>query len=153
MAILLVVLLVSPGCVTRKLFIRSEPPGAEVLLDGEVVGTTPYEQEFLSYGVRRVELRLPGFQREVQAIDVERPWWQYFPMSLVTDVLVPWHIQDDHHFMLPLQTYQAVNGRDEAAAKAHAAYEQLKAMRGKDVGFAGEADTEADTEGDPDEDN
>ena len=61
-----------PACVTRKLFVNSEPPGAEVILDGRSVGTTPYEETFLSYGVRRLELRLPGYGRHIQLVDLER---------------------------------------------------------------------------------
>jgi hypothetical protein len=142
-ALLLALLFVAPGCVTRKLFLRSEPPGAEVVLDGKVVGTTPYEETFLSYGVRRLELRLPGFQREIQSLDVERPWWQYFPMSLVTDVLWPFRIEDDHHFVVALHPYEALGGREEAEAAALEAYEKLKALRASSGGFSGEGPDDA----------
>jgi hypothetical protein len=125
----LVLLAALPGCVTRKLFIHSDPPGAQVLLDGRVVGTTPYEEEFYSYGVRSLELRLPGFQRSFTEIDVWRPWWQVFPMSLVTDVLWPFHIQDDREFSVAMAQSQGLGGPEEAERAARAAYEKLKALR------------------------
>ncbi len=128
--VLLLVLLVGlPGCVTRKLFIRSEPPGAEVILDGRLVGTTPYEEEFFSYGVRALELRLSGFERTFVEIDVWRPWWQVFPMSLVTDLIWPFEIVDDRTFSIPLMPYKDFGGPEEAEAAAREAYEKLKALR------------------------
>ena len=126
---LLALLATVPGCVTRKLFIRSEPPGAQVILDGKLVGTTPYEEDFYSYGVRSLELRLPGFQRSFSEIDVWRPWWQVFPMSLITDVLWPFMIDDHRTFSVPLVLYQDLSGPDEAQDEAQKAYEKLKAMR------------------------
>ncbi len=122
-------LAVSPACVTRKLFLLSDPPGAQVILDGQLVGSTPYETDFLSYGVRRVELRMPGFQRSFTELDIWRPWWQVFPMSLLTDVLWPFTIEDERRFHIALEVYEDFGGPEGAEAAARAAYEKLKAMR------------------------
>jgi hypothetical protein len=115
--------------VTRKLFIKSEPAGAQVILDGRLVGTTPYEATFLSYGVRSLELRLPGFERQFDELDVWRPWWQVFPISLITDVLWPFTIEDNRTFKIPLTVYEEFGGPEEAERAAREAYEKLKAMR------------------------
>lgn len=124
----LILLPLLPGCVTRKLFLRTEPPGAEVILDGQLVGETPYEETFLSYGVRRVELRLEGHRRRVELLDVERPWWQYLPFALFTDVLWPFDILDEHHFAFDL----AERGESVATWEdARAAYERMLAHKGK----------------------
>jgi len=117
--------LLGPGCVTRKIFLRSEPSGAELFLDGAPVGTTPHEREFVTYGSHRVELRMPGRERVVGVIDVERPWWQVFPISLFTDLVWPGDIEDRHEFgfTLPLQ------GGGGGLEEAEAAYERLRAAR------------------------
>ena len=126
--LLLAAVALLPACVTRKLFVNSEPPGAEVILDGRSVGTTPYEETFLSYGVRRLELRLPGYGRHIQLVDLERPWWQVFPMSLVTDVFWPWELLDEHFVDVPLHTLEAMDSQQihEAAQGAH---DLLRTMR------------------------
>jgi len=48
--------LLLPGCVERKLLIRSDPPGAVVLVNGAHAGTTPTEIVFQNYGVVRLEV-------------------------------------------------------------------------------------------------
>lgn len=119
--------LLGPGCVTRKIFLRSDPPGAELFLDGSPVGTTPHEREFVTYGSHRVELRMPGRERVVGVIDVERPWWQVFPISLFTDVLWPGELVDAHEFEFALP----VQGDGGGIEEAQEAYERLRAAREK----------------------
>jgi hypothetical protein len=116
---------VLPGCVTRKLFLVTDPPGARVSLDGRIVGTTPYSVEFLSYGTRRLELELDGHARRVEPLDLELPWWQVFPMDLVTDLLVPWTIEDERHFSFTLDPVDPEQG---SWADARAARERLRAF-------------------------
>src|SRR5687767_13323668 len=48
--------LILAGCVERLLEIRSDPPGAEVYIDGERKGMTPYTEKYIWYGVREVTL-------------------------------------------------------------------------------------------------
>lgn len=130
----------TPGCVTRKLFLRSEPSGARVLLDGRPVGTTPYVEEFQSYGVRRLELRLEGHERLVTEIDVWRPWWQYLPFALITDVLWPFAIHDERSFefaMTPL------DGHESTWEDARAAYERLELHKQRVTGVGTLAPGEA----------
>jgi len=49
--------------------IRSEPPGASILVDGEVAGTTPATVEILQ-GERRVTLQLAGYADWEQALEL-----------------------------------------------------------------------------------
>ena len=44
------------GCVSRRMTIHSNPPGALVLLDGKEIGYTPCSADFLYYGTREVTL-------------------------------------------------------------------------------------------------
>jgi len=123
--LLLAVVIASPGCVTRKLFIHSEPAGAEVFLDGVSVGTTPYSQEFGTYSTHQVELRLPEHDRLVAQAQLARPWWQIFPVSLFTDVFWPGEILDEHDFhweLMPL-------GDGGTWDQAEQSYERLRELR------------------------
>lgn len=96
LALLLAALL--GGCVSRKLFLKTEPPGASVMLDGKHIGSTPWEGDFGSYGTRKVELELPGYARRIEVFEIPTPWWQYPGLAVVTDLVLPWTINDDHSF-------------------------------------------------------
>lgn len=91
-----------PACVTRRLLVESEPPGAEVRLDGHLVGTTPYQETFLSYGVRQVDLRAEDSLRHVQEYTLVRPWWQVFPFGVLADLLWPADLLDEHTLKVEL---------------------------------------------------
>lgn len=73
----------------RKLVIRSEPPGALVRLDNQVVGTTPYETSFDAYGTRRITLYMDGYVPLSRVLVVDPPWYADFPADVLTEVLVP----------------------------------------------------------------
>jgi hypothetical protein len=128
MTVITLLALVSGGCVSRKLFLHSEPSGAAVFLDGQRVGNTPWEGDFGSYGVRRVELELPGHARRVETIELEMPWWQYPVLDIVTDLLLPWTVEDHRSFAWPL----APLDRDEGTWEdAHAAQARMQAERAR----------------------
>ena len=110
---------------SRKLFLVTDPPGARVTVDGHVVGTTPYASEFLSYGTRRVELELDGHERRVELVDVGLPWWQVFPLDLVTDLLLPWTIEDHRRFAF---TLEPIDAEEATWDDARAARERMRAL-------------------------
>lgn len=83
-------LLVAAGCrTTRVMDVTSDPPGALVRLDEEVIGRTPLEHEFLHYGRRRLTMYLPGYLTWSRRIEPEPRWYSRFPLDFVTEVLVP----------------------------------------------------------------
>jgi len=78
----------------RKLVIRSEPEGAIVRLDNQVVGTTPYETNFDSYGTRRITLYKAGYLPYARVLKLEPPWYADFPADLLTEVIFPYGWSD-----------------------------------------------------------
>lgn len=52
-----------------RLSVRSDPPGAEVLLDGAAIGQTPLEREGLSPGLHLVEVRAANGRRALAVAD------------------------------------------------------------------------------------
>jgi hypothetical protein len=54
-----------------SLRIESEPPGAEVFVDGRFVGAAPTRAEGLLAGDHYVSLKLPGYTREVHRVTVQ----------------------------------------------------------------------------------
>ena len=105
-AVLIAAAAAGPGCVERRLFIRSEPPGGLIFLDGEAQGKTPAKIEFTHYGTREVVVRAQGFKPARIVVNVQAPWWQITPIDFVTELLIPWTIEDE----------RAIDARLEPAA-------------------------------------
>jgi hypothetical protein len=84
------------GCVERLLEVRSEPPGATVFVNGREVGTTPLEHPFSFYGTVSVVLRREGHSSRKIVQELDPPWYEYFPLDFVADVVVPWKVTDRH---------------------------------------------------------
>ena len=99
-------LLLSTACVERKMRIRSDPSGATVYVDGRRVGDTPHDESFVWYGTREVILVKEGHQTSVSLLPLRIPIYQIPPVDVVTDVLVPWTIEDDHPLDVSLAPVQ-----------------------------------------------
>lgn len=95
LAIIAVVLLaVLPGCVRRRLMIRSQPPGAMVYVDNQPIGTTPCATSFTYYGTREIRLVKPGYETLTINQPIPAPWYQIPPIDFASENLVPNEIQD-----------------------------------------------------------
>ncbi|HEY3226250.1 MAG TPA: PEGA domain-containing protein [Planctomycetota bacterium] len=86
------------GCVDRLIEIRSDPPGADVYLDGERVGVTqpgkPLEVAYAFYGTRELILTKKGYRSHRRYLSLSSPWWQVFPFDFLTDVVLPFTLTD-----------------------------------------------------------
>lgn len=129
----------SPGCVQRYLDFTSEPSGAFVFLDGRPVGRTPVRVEFHHYGVHEVILRHPGlapshepgaaaegtdYRAHRETIEISAPWFQIFPIDLITEHLWPGGLVDRHPFHYRLTPYDPAEGQEafEDAAREAGLY-------------------------------
>ena len=92
--LVLVCLLLLPGCVRRRLMVRSNPPGAMVYVDNQLIGTTPCATDFVYYGTREVRLVKPGFETLTVSQPIPTPWFQIPPLDFVSENLNPRKIQD-----------------------------------------------------------
>ncbi len=90
---LLAVLLLC-GCVERIVAVRSDPPGAVAFLDGQKIGQTPCETSYTWYGKRELSVELQGYRAVRELVTLNPPWWQFFPLDFVTDVLLPFKVYD-----------------------------------------------------------
>ena len=80
----------------RELVIHSDPPGAQVRLDNQIVGWTPYTTSFEAYGTRRVTLYLDGFRSQSLLVSLAPPWYGLFPFDVFCEVLIPTGWLDRH---------------------------------------------------------
>ena len=132
---------------SRVLAIDSEPAGAIVRLDEEVIGQTPLEYEFTDYGTRRITLYLEGFKTWSQPVVIAAPWHARFPIDLLTEVLFPVGTKDRHELVVELvPDVIAV-----APTDIDALLERADELRRSTPGVTGDvtADEDAQAEGEP----
>jgi hypothetical protein len=96
--------LVTTACrAERHLIFESDPPGAQVFLDGKSVGHTPVKVRFESYGYRHVTVEQRGYRSYTTVMEVPIPWYSRFPMDYITEVLLPFGWEDIHHLDVTLE--------------------------------------------------
>lgn len=99
----LFLLLSLAGCVERRLWVRTDPPGAEVRINGDVVGRAPVSWRFDHYGTVLVEAELDGYVPVQRAFELRTPWYQRPVVDFFADVVWPGRIKDDHELALRLE--------------------------------------------------
>jgi len=97
-ALVLLAAMLAGGCMRRRMTIRSDPPGAVVVVDGYELGTTPLTHDFTFYGDRNIRLIKDGYETLEVMQPVYGPWYQTPPLDFVTDNLWPGQIQDNRLF-------------------------------------------------------
>lgn len=91
----LVALLAASGCVRRRLLVRSNPPGASVYVDKQLIGTAPTATSFTYYGTREIEVVADGFRTEKLLRTISPPWYQLPPFDFFSETLWPWEVRDE----------------------------------------------------------
>jgi hypothetical protein len=85
----------SSGCVRRRLTVRSNPPGAQVFVDDQEIGTTPCSSSFVYYGTRKVTLIKDGYRTETLYQKLSAPWYQIPPLDFASENLTIREIRDE----------------------------------------------------------
>jgi hypothetical protein len=84
------------GCVERTARIETDPPGALVIVNDEEVGVSPAKFSFLWYGDYDIMVRKAGYKTLKTNQSIRAPWYQWPPMDVVAEVLIPTMIRDEH---------------------------------------------------------
>jgi hypothetical protein len=129
--LLLLTLLAAPGCVQRRMTIRSNPPGSLVYVDDYEIGTTPVSHDFVYYGTRKIKLVKDGYETLTVLQPMPTPWYQYTPLDFVAENLVPWEIRDERTLDYQLQP-QVIVPTDQLLERA----ENLRRSSGAPSGLA-----------------
>lgn len=110
-------LILSTGCVQRRLIVRSNPPGALVYVDNNEIGMTPVSVDFTYYGARQIRLVKDGYETLKDQVRISPPWYQYVPIDFVVENLVPLEIDDHRHLTYQLEP-QLVTPNDQLLNRA-----------------------------------
>ena len=125
-AVVAATLMVLPGCVERLLQIRSDPPGAEVTVNGEPAGVTPLDHRFTFYGTFEVTLRARGHRSLHRLEPVRPPWYEFFPLDFFAENLTPFRITDAH--LLEYRLEEVPLSEAEMEREQQAAVERMQAL-------------------------
>src|SRR5438876_10744131 len=83
------------GCLRRRLTVRSNPPGAQVFVDDQEIGTTPCSASFVYYGKRKVTLMKDGYRTETVFQRINPPWYELPPLDFLSEDVVPTELRDE----------------------------------------------------------
>ncbi len=128
------------GCVERRYTVRTDPPGAQVIVNGESLGPAPASHNFYYYGDREITLVLDGFETKTIIQPINAPWWDNYLTEFFSENIVPFVIRDEREFTYKMEPYPAPT-EEEIQARAEALRSESRtlaaaASRG-DPGMAG----------------
>jgi len=83
------------GCVRRRLTVRTTPPGAQVFIDDQEIGTTPCSASYVYYGTRKITIMKDGYKTETLYQKFDPPWYEIPPLDFVSENLVAREIRDE----------------------------------------------------------
>jgi hypothetical protein len=94
----------SAGCVTRRILITSDPPGAIVYRNGVYLGPTPVEEPFVFYGKYNYRLVHDGFEPLDITQDIDSPWYEIPGLDFISENIIPYTFRDTRalHYKLEL---------------------------------------------------
>lgn len=98
------------GCVRRRLTVRTNPPGAAVYVDRQLIGSSPASSAFVYSGTRHIEVVADGYRTEKVLRKISPPWYQIPPFDFFSETLWPWEIRDERIIditMVPAQPLAA----------------------------------------------
>ena len=75
--------------------VRTNPPGAVVSVDNQVIGTSPAASSFTFYGTREFRIEKEGYRTETLRQRIAPPWYQWPGIDFIAETLVPWEIRDE----------------------------------------------------------
>jgi hypothetical protein len=91
------------GCVEQRYVISSDPPGAAVYRNGNLIGYTPVDDTFVYYGKYHFTLVKDGYETLQVDQDVPAPFYEFPGADFVSEVLYPFNLRDVHRFSYQLR--------------------------------------------------
>jgi len=75
------------GCVERRVWIETDPPGALVWLNDTQVGRSPVDVSITHHGIYDVRIEKEGFEPLVTSADTNGPIWDSVPLDFFVEIL------------------------------------------------------------------
>ena len=84
-----------PGCVRRRMTVRTNPSGAMVYVDHQSIGTTPVSTNFVYYGTRQFEVIKDGYRTEKFLRRIDPPWYEWPVLDFFSESVWPFEKRDE----------------------------------------------------------
>lgn len=124
--LLIVWLGLCPGCVRRRMTVRTSPPGAVVSVDNQVIGTTPAATTFTYYGTREIRVEKDGYRTETIRRRINPPWYEYPGIDFLAETLWPGELRDERIIDVQLVP-QELQPADQVLDRADSLRQQSRA--------------------------
>jgi hypothetical protein len=120
------IMMLSAGCVERKLTIVTQPEKATVWLNDEEIGTTPVTVNFNWYGDYRVRIEKSGYAIINTHKNLKPPLYDYFPIDFFAQHVWPGLIVDTYTWNYEMKPFEAPNSEEliTAGKAARAGFQQ-----------------------------
>ncbi|HHT9120541.1 MAG TPA: PEGA domain-containing protein [Candidatus Hypogeohydataceae bacterium YC41] len=89
--------------------INTDPPGARIFLDDELLGESPVKIPFTYYGVRKLTIEKKDkegrltHKRLIMMATLNPPYYEFIPLDLFSELVVPIKLKDEKTFNLKLE--------------------------------------------------
>lgn len=138
--ITLAAMAVLTGCVERRYTLRTDPPGALAIVNGDEIGTTPVSRSFYYYGDREITFILDEHETRTIIQPINAPWWDNLLTEFFTENLIPFTMRDERTYQYDLRRTDMSDAKDllERAEKLRSeANVQLPPRRSGILGWLG----------------
>jgi hypothetical protein len=105
------------GCVRRRMMVRTNPPGASIYVDKQLIGSSPAATSYTYYATREIEAVADGYRTEKVLRTLSPPWYQIPPLDFISETLWPWELRDERIVDITLVPAQTPSG-EELLARA-----------------------------------
>ena len=75
--------------------VRTNPPGAMVSVDNQVIGASPASTPFVYYGTREIRVEADGYRTETIRRKIKPPWYQFPGIDFIAETLYPGELRDE----------------------------------------------------------
>jgi hypothetical protein len=116
------------GCVERFITVDTTPSNAIVSLNGQEIGASPVTVPFTWYGQYEVTIRKDGYQTLNTSKKANAPIYQWPPLDLLAECLLPFTLTDHHHWNFDL-TEQTLADPDALIERAQSLRSQTSIIR------------------------
>ncbi|OWK34868.1 PEGA domain-containing protein [Fimbriiglobus ruber] len=97
------------GCVDRRYVVETNAYGAQISVDGKLIGPSPADGRWEYAGYYEIMAVAPGYQPLTKKVRFKAKWYEYPPFDLFAEVLWPFRIEHVERVKLCLEPYQPVN--------------------------------------------
>ncbi len=103
---------------SRRITVRTQPPGALVEMNGKRLGLSPVSTNFTYYGDNEFKISAPGYETAVVRQPTPAPWYQIPPLDFISDNFLPFRVRDHREYSYTLIPRDPLQELDEQGLRS-----------------------------------